>query len=89
MSTLQDIENAASTIGLNTLGLTAPLLAIRWSADSSGSGPASDPTEGASGTLNLGISSGDQWVAPAAGVLRAPITSFYRVYPDAPHVSNV
>jgi hypothetical protein len=69
MSTLQDIQNAASTIGLNTLGLTAPLLAIRWSADSSGSGPASDPTEGASGTLNLGISSGDQWVAPAAGVL--------------------
>jgi hypothetical protein len=69
MSTLQDVETAASTVGLNMLGLAAPLLAIRWSADSSGTGPGGDPTEGASGTLNLGISSSDQWVAPAAGVL--------------------
>lgn len=65
MSTLQDIETAASTIGLNMLGLAAPLLAIRWSA-STGS---TDPTEGAAGTFNLGIPSADQWVAPAAGVL--------------------
>src|SRR5262249_57474398 len=69
MSTLQDVETAASTVGLNMLGLAAPLLTIRWTADRGGTGPASDPTEGSSGTLTLAISSGEQWIAPAAGVL--------------------
>jgi hypothetical protein len=61
MSTLQDIERTASAIGLNLLGVASPALSVRWAS--------ADPAEGETGALSLSISSADQWIAPAAGVL--------------------
>src|SRR5262249_38458955 len=82
MSTLQDIERTASVTGLNMFGIAAPVLAIRWCIGK--------PVEGAAGSLSLSIGDGDEWVAPASGVLFFGLGGEHILMPDGtPAPANV
>ena len=60
MANANDIQQIVSNLGLTALGIASPRLAIRWVVGA-------DPAEGAPATLSL--TSSDEWVAPAAGIL--------------------
>jgi len=59
---LGDIEKGIANVGFNLLGITAPLLAPRWTATEGDN----LPTEEAEA---MSLKSEDEWVAPAPGVL--------------------
>lgn len=66
MITRADIEQVVTNLGLSTLGIATPMLAVRWTTAGA---PTTTPAEGAAGALSLINNTADTWIAPAAGLL--------------------